>query len=223
MKEREERRKTVETIKTAAVVAFACTTALFSAALLAANHALDAVAEERDCLKAENELLSAENANLRTQVQFWREVDEHRITIVQDYAVYDTPAGEETARKLYLDAIPLTAEEQTALAEAADTYGVGLSLMLGLIERETQFRNVYGDSRQSVGYCQIQPRWWSGLMAEIGTTELTDPRDNFLTAAAILRQLKDNYGTWERALTAYNTGSPGKSAYATSVLKNAEK
>lgn len=123
----------------------------------------------------------------------------------------------------YRDDIPLTYLEQDFLHTAADEFGVDYFVMVALIERETNFRNIPGDGGSSTGYCQIQKRWWSDLMEEIGADDLTNPYDNFRTAAAILAQHLERYGTMRDALTAYNSGSPGNSKYATAILANAEK
>lgn len=123
----------------------------------------------------------------------------------------------------YRDDIPLTYAEQDFLHTAAAEFGVDYHLMLGLIERETTFRNIPGDGGDSAGYCQIQRKWWSGLMEDIGAEDLNDPYDNFRTACAIVAHLTELHGTTEYALTAYNSGRPGTSKYATAVLANAEK
>lgn len=123
----------------------------------------------------------------------------------------------------YRDDVPLAYAEQDFLHTAADEFGVDYHLMLGLIERETNFRNIPGDGGDSAGYCQIQRKWWSGLMEEIGAEDLNEPYDNFRTACAIVAHLTEKHGTTEDALTAYNSGRPGPSKYATAVLANAEK
>ena len=123
----------------------------------------------------------------------------------------------------YIEALPLTYEEQEALWEACQEFQVDHAVMLALIERETDFRNIQGDGGDSIGYCQIQPRWWSGLMEEIGAEDLTDPEDNFRTACAIMAQLTERYGNVEDALSAYNTGSAGSTKYASAVLSNSAK
>lgn len=120
--------------------------------------------------------------------------------------------------------IPLGPDEQDALLAACNEFRISPDIVLGLIERETGFRNIVGDSGKSQGYMQIQERWWSGLMKEIGTTDLRDPEDNFRTGCAILRQLIDQCGgDVAKALTIYNAGKDtGSRAYANAVLHNAE-
>lgn len=123
----------------------------------------------------------------------------------------------------YRTDIPLTYLEQDFLHTAADEFGVDYYIMVALIEKETNFRNITGDGGSSTGYCQIQERWWSDLMEEIGAEDLTQPYDNFRTAAAILSRHLERYGTMRDALTAYNAGKPGRSQYASDILANAEK
>lgn len=119
----------------------------------------------------------------------------------------------------FYECIPLNADEQLALCKACERFDVDFALMLGLIQKETDFRNIAGDGGNSIGYCQIQPRWWADLMCEVGAMDLSVPADNFLMAAAILNQHYTSYGSWENALTAYNTGSAGESEYADCVIK----
>lgn len=138
----------------------------------------------------------------------------------QEKAVVVTLGDKELPDEIswYIEDLPLPFQEQEYLWNACQEFGVDHSLMLALIEQETNFRNVTGDGGDSIGYCQIQPRWWSGLMEEIGADDLADPQDNFRTGCAIVAHLLERYGTTEDALSAYNSGSPGQTAYAVSVL-----
>lgn len=142
------------------------------------------------------------------------------ITSRPEKAVVVTLGGKELPDEIswYIEDIPLSYQEQEHLWNACQEFSVDYSLMLALIEQETNFRNVTGDGGDSIGYCQIQPRWWSGLMEEIGADDLTEPQDNFRTGCAIMAHLLEQYGTTEDALSAYNSGSPGPTVYAASVL-----
>lgn len=121
----------------------------------------------------------------------------------------------------YRDDVPLSYELQDALHTACQEFGVRYELALAVIERETNFTDTTGDGGESVGYFQIQPRWWSELMEEIGVDDLADPAQNFRVGCAILAQLIERYGNEADALTAYNSGRPGQSEYATAVLEAA--
>ena len=119
--------------------------------------------------------------------------------------------------------IPLTYLEQDYLHTAADEFGIDYYIMVALVDKETDFKNTVGDDGNAFGYGQVWPKWWSGLMEEIGAEDLMDPRDNFRTACAIVASLTADYGDIENALTYYNTGHPGESEYASDILANAEK
>lgn len=125
----------------------------------------------------------------------------------------------------YHEDIPLRYAEQRALFEASEEFGVDYHTMLGLIEKETNFRNIMGDDGNAYGYCQVWLKWWGDTMIEIGGTDLLIPEDNFRTACAAVRELTYRYGCIEGALTAYNAGSYNGTvtAYARAVMKNAEK
>lgn len=145
-------------------------------------------------------------------------------TVTKEVTVVETEEAEEET-ETYSDAIPLSYTEQKALKDASEEFGVDYCVMLGLIEQETDFRNIPGDNGNASGYCQVWKKWWSGKMQDIGADDLNIPEDNFRTACAIMRELTDRYGSVAGALTAYNKGSyNGRvSAYASSVLQNAEK
>lgn len=119
--------------------------------------------------------------------------------------------------------IPLDREIQEALHEACVEFGTYYEVMLALIERETGFVSRMGDGGDSYGLCQIQPRWWDELLSEIGTDNLMDEKQNVRAGCAVMAHLVQTYGDLEPALTAYNTGKPGKSDYADAVLARAEK
>lgn len=144
----------------------------------------------------------------------------------EQVATVDKPKEEEPIEDgLYSPTVPLSYTEQAELMSAAEEFGVDYYTMLGLIEKETNFRNVSGDNGKASGYCQIWKVYWKDLMVDIGAEDLNVPKDNFRTACAIMRQLTDRYGSTAGALTAYNTGSfDGNVAkYAMTVLENAEK
>ena len=130
-----------------------------------------------------------------------------------------------SAEEDYMLDIPLSTELQTQLYEASKEFGVDYYIMVALIDRETKFDNVIGDNGDSYGYCQIQPKWWYGLMVEIGATDLTEARDNFRAGCAIIAQLTEKYQSLEGALVAYNQGSykGSSTAYSREVIENAKR
>ena len=153
------------------------------------------------------------------------------VEAVETAAVMPVPAAEEPQERqlglcedTYLrEDIPMSYELQAMLYGACLEFEVPYELALAVIEQETNFRNVTGDDGASVGFMQIQERWWSGLMEKIGASDLTDPEDNFRTGCAIIRKLMDKHGSVEDALTAYNRGKPGQSKYSRDVMERMQK
>lgn len=113
--------------------------------------------------------------------------------------------------------VPLDGDTQALLRAACEEAGITYELALAVIRKETEFQNVMGDNGNSYGYMQIQPRWHEDRMERLGVTDLTDPYSNFRVGCDFLAELLSKY-TLEEALTAYNSGKPGKSEYATSVM-----
>lgn len=113
--------------------------------------------------------------------------------------------------------VPLDGETQALLHSACEESGITYGLALAVIRKETEFQNVMGDNGNSYGYMQIQPRWHKERMERLGVTDLTDPYSNFRVGCDFLAELLSKY-TLEEALTAYNSGKPGRSEYATSVI-----
>ena len=113
--------------------------------------------------------------------------------------------------------VPLDGDTQAFLRAACEETGIPYELALAIIRQETEFRNVTGDDGRSVGYMQVQQRWHEDRMARLGVTDLTDPYGNFRVGCDYMAELLGKYPL-EEALTAYNSGKPGKSAYASNVL-----
>lgn len=139
------------------------------------------------------------------------------------------PAGPVVAVKApdapdwYVEGLPLDYELQRALWDACEEFSVDYALALTVIEQETRFQNLIGDDGDAIGYFQVQPYWWGDLLDSIGVDDLTDPAQNFRAGCAILRELLLRYdGSVADALTAYNSGRPGESAYAEAVIRGVE-
>lgn len=113
--------------------------------------------------------------------------------------------------------VPLDGDTQALLRSACEESGIPYELALAVIWKETGFQNVMGDDGASCGYMQVQERWHRDRMDRLGVSDLSDPAGNFRVGCDYLAELLDKY-TLEEALTAYNSGSPGKSDYARSVV-----
>ena len=118
--------------------------------------------------------------------------------------------------------IPFDIETQKEIIKICSEFGFSYELILGIISVESSFRpGVIGDNGKSFGLMQIQPRWWDETMEREGVTNLLDPLQNVRCGCAILRELKDKYGTEYKALQAYNTGRPNTTnGYAEKVYRH---
>ena len=118
--------------------------------------------------------------------------------------------------------VPFDLDTQKEIIKICSEFGFSYELILGMISVESSFRpTVLGDGGNSFGLMQIQPRWWSETMEREGVTNLLDPLQNVRCGCAILRELKDKYGTEYRALQAYNTGRPDtNNGYAEKVYRH---
>ena len=117
--------------------------------------------------------------------------------------------------------VPLDDETQAFLRAACDESDVPYELALAVVRKESTFQNIIGDSGDSVGYMQIQPRWHKERMERLGVTDLRDPFSNFRVGCDYLAELLERYPL-EDAMTAYNSGNPGKSDYAKDVISYME-
>lgn len=80
--------------------------------------------------------------------------------------------------------------------------------------------NLIGDNGESIGLCQIQPKWHKERMKRLGVTDLKDPRQNIKVCVDILNELVGKYDTLEEALTAYNAGyDTGDRTYANKIME----
>jgi len=92
--------------------------------------------------------------------------------------------------------------------EASQTYGMPVNLILGIMKAESSFNNECVSSAGAKGLMQLMPE----TAAEVGVTDVFDPRQNILGSVEYITKLVNKYnGDVKLALAAYNTG-PGKIA-----------
>lgn len=115
---------------------------------------------------------------------------------------------------------------QSTVQSAADTYGVPVSILGGLIQQESGWNvAVPVGSAGEIGFGQIKP----STAGDLGINPY-DPVDNINGAAKYLSQQYQKFGNWSDALGAYNQGAGGYQgdghdkgvAYAQSVLNKAK-
>lgn len=128
--------------------------------------------------------------------------------------------------------IPLSNDLQDYIFELSENRGLDPAIIIGIIYRESGYDSgAIGDSGNSLGLMQIQPRWNGERMNELGCPDLLDPYQNVAVGIDCFADYVDQSGSIEWSLMAYN-GGPGYannlwsngqiSSYATSVLSYAD-
>lgn len=98
-----------------------------------------------------------------------------------------------------------------ALVEAASHPGPDLDLMLAVIRAESRFDAFAVSPAGALGLMQIMPETGREFADRVGVVwrgsgTLFDPVANVKIGSAYLRFLHERYGSWPRALAAYNWG-----------------
>lgn len=129
--------------------------------------------------------------------------------------------------------VPLDEDLQTYIFELSEDIGIDPAIVIAIIEKESNYDiSAVGDHGRSLGLMQIQPRWHTVRMTELGCDDLLDARQNVCVGIDILADLLEEGESIEWALMAYNGGhayadrlaSEGRvSEYAAEVLKMAEE
>lgn len=130
------------------------------------------------------------------------------IDIVTDNAsiVEELGLSEDTVDVVMFD-VPLDADLQKYLLDVANEYGVEPSLIVAVIDKESDFdpnaRSKSGDS----GLMQVNDCNLSTLKRELGIDDIYDPYQNILGGTYILSEcLDDTNGDIQLALMCYNMG-----------------
>ena len=124
----------------------------------------------------------------------------------------ETTATEATAT---LYDVPLNTELQLHIIQTCEAHDIDPAVVIGVIWKESTYKaSAVGDSGNSLGLMQIQPRWHSERMDRLGCPDLLDPFQNVTVGVDILTGLIDKYdGNISMALMAYNAGDGGAYSY----------
>lgn len=123
--------------------------------------------------------------------------------------------------------LDLSFEVQQTVFEQCAEYDIDPKIIFAQIFVESTCRaDTIGDQGNSFGLMQIQPKWHSARMEELGVTNLLDPIQNIRVGTHYMNELINRYdGSIEKALVAYNQGSYKGTitTYAKNVLSKAEE
>lgn len=89
------------------------------------------------------------------------------------------------------------------IKEASQRYGMPVNLIVGIMKAESDFNNECISYAGAKGLMQLMPE----TAAEVGVTDVFDPRQNILGSVEYITKLINKYnGDVRLALAAYNTG-----------------
>lgn len=115
--------------------------------------------------------------------------------------------------KRYFDSTGLSHNLQDYIYTLCQQNGVPYELIFGLMKVESGFNPNAVSSTNDYGLCQINEINFGWLSEQYGITDFLDPYQNVLCGISILGSNIKNYGTYEKALMAYNMGGGGASSY----------
>ena len=150
-------------------------------------------------------------------------------TIIESVPVYlpnpesvEEPAlYHEEAMEFY--PVPLDHDVQAHIIHTCRDYEIDPAIIVSIIGTESSYnQSAVGDGGDSVGLMQIQEKWHRERMNRLDATDLLDPIQNVSVGIDYIAELLGKYPL-ESALTAYNSGKPGASAYAQKVMERMEE
>ena len=122
----------------------------------------------------------------------------------------------ETKKYRYIESCPLSLEVQQGIFNICESYSVSFEFVMAVIAQESSFNAAAsGDNCESAGLMQIQEKWHSELMAELGVSDLYDPLQNVEVGVALLQSYFEENNDVYFVLMKYNGGH----RYATKMLK----
>ena len=108
--------------------------------------------------------------------------------------------------RVYFD-VPLDKDLQNHIMDICEEQNIDPRVAFAMIKCESGFRaEATGDSGNSLGLMQIQPRWHHARMERLGCDNLLDPYQNVTVGLDLFGDLLKHYGNVEHALMAYNGG-----------------
>lgn len=137
----------------------------------------------------------------------------------------ETTSTTESSTTLYYNVNLPEYIQDVIFAECAK-YGIPPSIVIAMIEKESHF-DCYGmgDDGRSFGLMQVQPKNHLQRMIQMGCTDLFDPIQNVKVGINYLGECYNRYGSIDKALVAYNSGSYNGTItnYAVAILSRANE
>lgn len=111
--------------------------------------------------------------------------------------------------------VPLDYDLQVYIIQTCEDLNIDAAVVMAMIFFESSYdATSIGDSGESFGLMQVQPRWNSERIERLGVTDLLDPYQNVSVGIDLLAELLDKHdGNTEKALIEYNAGAPNAYKY----------
>lgn len=129
--------------------------------------------------------------------------------------------------------VPLNEDLQEFIFYLSAGYNIDFTLVMALIQTESEFRADVISKSNDYGLMQINTCNHDYLKETLGISDFLDPYSNIRGGMFILRKLFEKYETPEKVLMAYNMGETGASKlweqgiyetnYSKAVLKNQQQ
>lgn len=127
-------------------------------------------------------------------------------------AVQEEKAEEHTTAQVAIYPLPLDEDLQLFIIRSCEARHIDPAVVMAMIEKESACdASAVGDGGDSLGLMQIQPKWHSERMKELGCEDLLNPYQNVTVGIDILETLSVTGKPIEWVLMAYNGGT--KDAY----------
>ena len=129
----------------------------------------------------------------------------------ENMVAYGAPTGYKTEMFTAMN-VPLDVSLQKEIYAVSKQYGIDYTLLLAVMQQESQF-DVYAKSDAGdYGLMQINRINHRNLSVVLGIHDFMDPASNVRAGAYMLRDLFDKYGDVHKVLMAYQMGESGAAA-----------
>lgn len=179
-----------------------------------ANEA-ETLAIKSDKYEMELESMTQELERLKDELEDKEEL-EKKVERIEEFIDLDAYTDEDLNRaKDISQATPLDFKTALIMVDYANTYQLDVSLLLGLMELESNFNQYEVGTSQDRGYMQIIPsteKWLAQAFSqelgfEYDPERIYEPEYNIGLAVVYLNTLKKAYGNnYDRILSEYNRG-----------------
>ncbi len=129
----------------------------------------------------------------------------------ESVVAYGAPAGWKSEAFAAMN-VPLDIGLQKEIYAVSKQYGIDYTLLLAIIQQESQFDVHAKSDAGDFGLMQINRINHPTLSVTLGIHDFMDPYDNVRAGAYMLRELFGKYGDVHKVLMAYQMGETGAAA-----------